>query len=131
MEILHVAYGGVIMSDYIRFLNENFDIDKHSVVILGNATDLSPELLEHGNAYILDIKKRQFFGLLSYIMSAELIILHSLGVQGLLKLFFLLNPSIMRKSVWVAWGRFVSMEKERKDIVSKVSNCVNYMIEKG
>ena len=41
MEILHVAYGGVIMSDYIRFLNENFDIDKHSVVILGNATDLS------------------------------------------------------------------------------------------
>jgi dTDP-N-acetylfucosamine:lipid II N-acetylfucosaminyltransferase len=132
MEILHVAYGGVIMSDYIRFLNENFDIDKHSVVILGNATDLSPELLEHGNAYILDIKKpRQFFGLLSYIMSAELIILHSLGVQGLLKLFFLLNPSIMRKSVWVAWGGdLYQWKRNGKDIVSKVSNCVNYMIRK-
>jgi dTDP-N-acetylfucosamine:lipid II N-acetylfucosaminyltransferase len=135
MNILHITTGAnyVVTTQYIRFVNENFDINEHTFLILDKQENIPIELSDRSNTIVIDINKgKQFNTILSYMMKSDLIILHSLCLSIYQQLFLLFNPFILQKTVWVAWGMDLYQWKreDNGNVLYKGRNLISFIFRK-
>jgi dTDP-N-acetylfucosamine:lipid II N-acetylfucosaminyltransferase len=108
MRILHIfpgSFGHLFARDYIRFIREYFgSSNSFSVIKESESTSKNPLLSDIDNIEYLDIYSFNLVKIKRYFLKYDKIIFHSLSVPPLIMLLFMIQPSLMKRFVWVAWG---------------------------
>jgi dTDP-N-acetylfucosamine:lipid II N-acetylfucosaminyltransferase len=132
VKLLHITTGAnyAVTKQYVRFINENFNPQKHIFLIVDKKENVPAELLEQENTITIDANKgRQFTTVLSYMRNSNLIILHSLCLSIYQQLCLLFYPPIMNKVVWVAWGMdlYQWRWRDKGNIFYKARNLISFI----
>lgn len=135
MKILHVLpiSGYLITKHYIRFIKENFGLEKNSFAVIGRPRDNSENAIPMNNADIkyFDSYIKNYFKIMSYFLKFDKVLFHSLSIRTIEKIFFLLNPLIMKRLVWIAWGYdLYHWKKNRTNMPCKVANIIDLFFRK-
>lgn len=107
---------------YIKFINENFDANKHIFIYDGGSSNKLIKISNKPNVIVNErIKNRYlkivetFIILNKYSYKSDKIILHGLFNPRLI-LFLFLNPWLLKKCYWVIWGGDLYYYKEEKQL---------------
>ncbi len=143
MKDLHIMNDSIFIYDFIEFIKENFDINKHKFIIIGNSNKITKEMSNIEGENIIEIKKLNWknpkgifeFEKNIYGGSYDKIHLHSLFNWNLVRLLFL-QPWLVKKSNWIIWGRDLYMYEEykedfieclRRSIIKKLNEITSYI----
>jgi dTDP-N-acetylfucosamine:lipid II N-acetylfucosaminyltransferase len=132
MRCLHIfprSFGHIIARDYIRFIREYFRREDHSFCIIG----------EDKNKILKNIPDIKYFSSYTtnlieielYFLRFDKIIFHSLSITPRIMMFFRLQPSLMNKIVWVAWGYdLYNWKTKDANLKSKIADDIGYSFRK-
>jgi len=129
MKYLHIVSGSnyAVMEPYIEFINDNFKLKEHTFLIMDKYKNIPATIKNHSNIEIIDenskLKSKE---LLKYFFDGENIILHGLLLTTSQILMLLLQPEILNKVTWIAWGGDL-YQSERK-IEGTFSKRAKYLI---
>lgn len=109
--ILHVFPREKFTSEYIKFINENFNADEHEFYIIGGSKKY--DICKYSNVKSFDQNKIKF---LISLYKSKKIIFHSLINKKCIYLLFF-QPWLSKKSYWAVWGADLYWNEYRKDNV--------------
>lgn len=113
MRIVHVMIFEKFIRAYIEFLDENFDIDEHTFLIIGKDYK-KYDLSGLPNVYFIN-NPIKVPALLLKLYAASKIIIHGLWDKRFIKIL-LLQPWLIKKCYWMMWGGdFYNYENETAD----------------
>ena len=136
MKILHVLppFGHIsIKESYIRFINENFDSEMHYYTIIGASNNNLGNItrIDNKNIKFFDSYRKNLLEITSLFLKFDKVIYHELSIPTKVKIFFLLNPLIMKKIVWIAWGSdLYQWKKVNSNFKNRVRNIIEYTFRK-
>ena len=93
-------------SDYIDFINQNFDPKDHLFIFIADVVGKLFPIPQLPNVIKLFCSKRRFHRYLLlayYCIKADKIILHGLFINYIIK-FLYINRYLLKKCYWVIWG---------------------------
>ena len=111
--ILHRFDNTIFLNSYLAFIQENFDTKEH-VFLINSINRQSQEINTYPNnigkfLYLCEPRVWYVCKYLLYIINrlkimskADVIVLHSLKTTDLF--YYILSPSLIKKTVWVIWG---------------------------
>lgn len=108
-----------VSREFIKFVNENFNKEKHKFVFLNSEESVLKLLANYENIELTDEKQ-----IIKLMESCDKVILHSLFYSRSFKLKLLFSPKIMRKTFWVAWG------SDLYNWASRSKSLLKYVIKK-
>ena len=107
---------------YLHIMNySNYVVSKSFTRFVGDFDDRFEEI--PSQCKIIHLKRSE--ELIPYMKEAELVLLHALTFNAKMQMFSLLNPSIMRKIVWIAWGG----DLYKKRLARNFKNAINNMVK--
>jgi hypothetical protein len=137
-KIVHLGRNGSIMNNFVKFINEHFEEEKHIFFLTGK------NLNNFSN--VIDIKNKSdlikyFFFLNNQIHKSNKIIIHSFD-QSYLFFILLLQPWLIKKVYWAIWGwdlyshdylakdlKTKIIQKLKKIIFPKIKHFITYLEE--
>jgi len=103
-KILHICQASPIISQFIEFMNERFDLSAHEFRVFGEHARCPVNQVN--NVYEPSTTRlgraRSYFGLILSMCSAKKIILHGLS-QRVVRILWAM-PWLLKKCYWVMWG---------------------------
>lgn len=140
--ILHIANGEKFIPPFINFVKKNFNFKVHEFLLTkGMAQD---NLIHAKNIKLLSektstAKLKHYFQMLVKMHQADIIILHSLADNTIVKILFF-TPWLLKKCYWVIWGgdlyvyRFGKRDRRwrvreffRRSVIKKMGYLVTYI----
>lgn len=128
---VHIMHYEKFIGPFIDLINENFDLDNHFFIIIGNSNSRFTPIPKQKNIFTIDInsliglKQYKFYKILKkYTKEAEKIVLHGL-FQTFYIVFFYLNQKLLKRCYWLVWGGdlyFTDMPKNQLKV-----KIINYM----
>lgn len=101
--IIHLFPKSKFAEPFINFLEQNFDISRHEILLYENGPhDFSDEWFEQ--AYIYDMDAHDLGWIYRKLQKAEKIIFHNLSVKTDTLFLLSLNKRFLNKSAWFIWG---------------------------
>lgn len=134
MSILHIMTGSNynVTTDYIRFINEEFDSNLHDLIIMDKLSNVPENILSYSNVSVINFKNiKDFFILYKEMYKSKKILLHSLNKTSF-QFLLLLNYKLFKKIYWISWGADL-YQWETKNIESlkyRIRNIIAYKIRK-
>ncbi|MGZ5551099.1 MAG: hypothetical protein ACXW07_10200, partial [Nitrososphaeraceae archaeon] len=129
---LHVfpPFGKInVIESYIRFINENFDTEMHYYALIGTSRDNLYNLTR--NIKFFDSYRKNLLEITSLFLKFDRVIYHALTMSTKVKIFFMLNPLIMKKIIWVAWGYdLYQWKRAQSNFKNRVHNIIEYNFRK-
>lgn len=135
MKIIHVFNDGEkFHTDFIEFVNKNFDKNIHFFYLVGREKEQPLAHIENVK-YIdfLEVKEQSFY---LELKEADKIILHAMFLINMVWLLYN-NPSLLNKSYWVLWGgdlysyripkttiKGIAYEEARKKVIRNIGNIL-------
>lgn len=100
--ILHIAFPEKFFNDYIDFVNDNFEVDRHTFFFLkkGKNSKTAPNVV-FSRYYRFGVLF--YIELLIYMLKADKVVLHSLSKWSVIRFLFFF-PWLARKCYWYLWG---------------------------
>ena len=114
MRIAHIipCSNKSVIEDYIKFVNENYNIKNHTFYLINNKiSDL--EVLKYNNVHEIFMLKTN--NIINITNNYDKLIIHFLKLKTSQMLILLLNPKIFMNIYWVAWGADLYQYKEKKE----------------
>lgn len=102
MKYLHLMTNDKFNSGYIKFIEENFDMEEHLFVFWSGASEDEIKILDRDNIF----KIKNFVHktlLMKYLYKSEKIFLHGLHNKRLNKMLYY-NQGVLKKCIWIIWG---------------------------
>ena len=129
MKYLHIMnYSNyTVASAFVRFIGDFFPNEEHTFAFVGNFDNKYSHL--DSRCRVIHLKKRE--ELIPYMKEAGLIILHAMTFNAKMHIISLLNPKIMRKIVWVAWGGDLYKDKPEQNAKKTWVQCLKKCINKN
>ena len=119
MKVLHIGHLDKFTSDFIDFLEDNFDISEHEFRFFGRKEKYS--LSPSNNIFIESdvpwLNPLKMFYLIKSMASSDKIIIHGLINSDLVKLLWLM-PWFLKKSYWIILGLDLYRYQKRNDSLS-------------
>ena len=129
MKYLHIIGGGNIRAaqTFLKLICENFDTSEHALLLIG--TTLSNTEVFKGKIFTLE--KYDTSKIIELIKDSDRVFLHSLFLSTETKLKILLNPALMKKIVWIAWGMDLYEGRYKSGLVSKFKKIIDDRFKKS
>lgn len=120
-KITHVVSNSntVVVGNYIKFVNENFDINAHEFLIVENGTIVNSIIQNQRN--VKTVSTLKISNLYRVLKHSDKVIFHYLQLTTSQMLVLLFFPTIFNKLYWVAWGADL-YEWRKKSVEIKISN---------
>ena len=119
-----------VVENYIRFINEEFNREDHTFLIRDSKDNTNHALQDVENIIWLpnaetkDIKK-----LFSYLKLSQHIYWHYMQWTAKTQFLISIHPSIIKKSIWIAWGAdLYNWKMNGKNIKAKIRNSIMYFL---
>lgn len=119
-----------VVENYIRFINEEFNREDHTFLIRDSKDNTNHALQDVENIIWLpkaetkDIKK-----LFSYLKLSQHIYWHYMQWTAKTQFLISMHPSIIKKSIWIAWGAdLYNWKMDSKNIKAKIRNSIMYFL---
>ena len=112
MNILHICIKSPIITDYIKFINENYNQNEHFFVFVDDNKN-TYNLIKQDNILLyetFDLKRhfiksiKNIIDLINKIKEAQKVILHGLFMHNILLFILAFLSGLYRKCYWVIWG---------------------------
>jgi dTDP-N-acetylfucosamine:lipid II N-acetylfucosaminyltransferase len=131
---LHVmnASNYSVVQSYIRFVNEEFEKSNH-IFIIRDSVDNPAHNLEGVNniLWLPFADKQNRRELFQYLKQADRVYWHNMQWSSFTQLLLLLQPNILKKTMWIAWGGdLYNWKKEDNSLKGFVSNAVKLELRK-
>lgn len=128
MKHLHIIGGGNIRAaqTFLKLICENFDTSEHALLLIG--TTLSNTEVFKGKIFTLE--KYDNSKIIELIKDSERVFLHSLFLSTETKLKILLNPALMKKIVWIAWGIDLYEDHYSSGLANKLKKMIDERFKK-
>jgi dTDP-N-acetylfucosamine:lipid II N-acetylfucosaminyltransferase len=132
MRILHIFSGtdsNLVAKDYIRFIQENFGSDNHSIAVIGKPEVNTNISFPRNLAAIkyFDSYSKKLIEIHRYFSKFDKLIFHSLFIGPGIMAVFLVTPSLLKKIVWVEWGYdLYNWRVKGSNIKSGLVNTIHY-----
>lgn len=122
MKIAHIIPDSnqSVIESFVRFINENFDTNKHKFFILIDDASIKGDVMKFNN--IEEISSLNIKNILDIAKNNDKVIFHYLKLRTSQMFQMLFYPAIFNKIIWVAWGADLYQWKEKieKDTYRKV-----------
>lgn len=136
--IVHIFPQEKFTEAFIKFINENFNINNHMFFIHGENNTYNKKNLKNINNIKYINNKKDIFILSKYIIKSKKIILHSFFIPKYIQLVLALNKKILKKCNWVIWGGDLYYEREdnlksylreyiKKRILKNIGGCITHI----
>ncbi len=127
-KIVHIIIMDKFIPPFIDFIDENFDIQQHSFIILGKEKYKFGLTKEHDVMWVYTPIKLLTLGL--NLHKAKKIIMHGLWSK-IFNIVLLMQPQILKKTYWIIWGGdLYSLRDEndfiKKQVIKKIGNIICY-----
>ena len=135
MKILHVflPFGKVneasVKESYIRFVSEHFNSGIHYFTTTSSLNNNLGHInrTDDTSIKLFDGFRKNLLGTAFLFSKFDRIIYHALSIPTKVKLFFMLNPKIMNRIVWVAWGYdLYEWERVNSSLKNMIYNVIEY-----
>lgn len=122
MKYVHIMnYSNFVVSKmYVQFISDYFDNKEHSFIFIGNFDSRYEQL--SNVCKIIHLTRRE--DVIPYLKKAELVLLHALTFNAKMQMISMLNPSIMRKIVWIAWGGDLYKKEKRFNLKNLLTDFI-------
>lgn len=122
MKYLHIMnYSNYVVSkSFTSFVGDFFDAKEHVFAFVGKFDDRFEEI--SSQCKIIHLKRSE--ELIPYMKEAELVLLHALTFNAKMQMISLLNPSIMRKIVWIAWGGDLYQKEKKRNLKNSITVAI-------
>jgi hypothetical protein len=108
MKILHIMTGAnyEVIKTFISFVNDYYKKEEHDFLIIDSRKKVPLEIQNHSNVTVFGIGQENFRKkLLERMLPYDKILLHSLGFDYKMQFMILIHPHLMKKIIWISWGR--------------------------
>lgn len=134
--IVHLGRNGLIMNNFVKLIDENFDNKEHFFYLIGKDTNNKINVIDITNKFdfVKNIVKLNID-----LYKSEKIIVHGYSISYLYYLFFL-QPWLLAKVYWIIWGwdlysylymrnkiKFKIIEFLKKATIPKIKHFVTYI----
>jgi hypothetical protein len=104
--IVHIFPQEKFTVPFVKFINDNFNIDEHTFLIHGGNSAYKSEYINHyENVDYISLRNEERIGkFIKYVKNADKIIFHSLFINVWLLDYFSKNKELLKKSTWIVWG---------------------------
>ncbi len=135
-KILHLGRNGSIMNNFVKFINENFENEKHLFFLTGKNINNYKNVVDIKNKRDLLIN---FLTINIQIYKSNKVIIHSFDQSYIFFILFL-QPWLLKKVYWAIWGwdlysnNYISkdfktkiIQKIKKIIFPKIKHFITYL----
>ena len=128
MKYLHIIGGGNIRAaqTFFNLICKNFDSSEHAFLLIG--ANIGDTKVFKGKIFTLE--RYDNGKIFQIIKESDRVFLHSLFLSANTKLKLLLNPALMRKIVWIAWGMDLYEERYGSGLVNKFKKIIDEKFKK-
>lgn len=132
MKIAHLISNSnsSVLETYIKFINDNFNMENHTIYINKNNASLKVDLEEYKNINIIhDLKVEN---ILDIVNKHNKLIIHFLNFKTSQMFKLLFNEDFFNKTYWVAWGADLYQWEKKCDgniltkFKLKIKNKISY-----
>lgn len=128
MKYLHIMGGGNVGATrtFFNMICESFDSSEHFFLLIG--ANLGETQAFKGKIFTLE--KYDNSQIMELIKDSDRVFLHSLFLSTDTKLKLLLNPALMRKIVWVAWGMDLYEKRYKSGLANEFKKIIDDKFKK-
>ncbi|MBQ9968240.1 MAG: TDP-N-acetylfucosamine:lipid II N-acetylfucosaminyltransferase [Oscillospiraceae bacterium] len=124
---LHIlGTGNIVAKVFPAFLAENFPVQDHSFLIVGDKYDRS-EFPENTTL----IKTFRHAAVMAQIKQHEHTLIHGMSISTYTKVCLLLQPKYLRRIVWVAWGADLYPADRSHSLKARISGLIDFWFKKS
>lgn len=133
MKIIHIIPNSnkAVIDYYVKFINENFDANEHSFIIVSGGRPVGSHILDYSN--VVELPNIEKEDIIRAIRNNDKVILHYLKLNTYQMFLMLLKSKTFEKLVWVSWGADLYQWKKGYEghilnrVKISIKNAIAYM----